>query len=151
MNTPTQDQLLNAAIMLDGAHPAVTAWLVRMAEQQAAEPNAVLVEGFGRVAILRGIAVELIGQPAAVPQGWRLVPETPTPKQIKAGDRAAWPFPCAQIYKAMLDTAPTQQALVQFNAAIDFAIEQGAEGAEFLRCWREGDTSDWPEFTGSKT
>ena len=38
MNTPTQDQLLNAAIMLDGAHPAVAAWLVRMAEQPAAEP-----------------------------------------------------------------------------------------------------------------
>jgi hypothetical protein len=38
-----------------------------------------------------------------------LVPLNPTPEQIKAGDRAAWPYPCAQIYKTMLDAAPTQQ------------------------------------------
>lgn len=48
----------------------------------------------------------------------------------------------------------------QFNATIDFAIEQGSEAALFLRHWREGDTEEWPEFddylathniTGSKT
>jgi hypothetical protein len=32
------------------------------------------------------------------------------------------------------------------QAVVDFAIEQGAEAAAFLRSWREGDTSDWPEF-----
>lgn len=50
MKHPTQEQLLNAAVKLDDAYPAVAAWLVRMAEQQAV-PNAVLVEGFGRVAL----------------------------------------------------------------------------------------------------
>jgi hypothetical protein len=35
---------------------------------------------------------------------------------------------------------------LEFNNAIDFAIEEGCGGAVFLRCWREGDTSDWPEF-----
>ena len=34
----------------------------------------------------------------------------------------------------------------QFNAAIDFAIEQGREAALFLSHWREGDTAEWPEF-----
>ncbi|WP_137917161.1 hypothetical protein [Hydrogenophaga sp. 2FB] len=34
----------------------------------------------------------------------------------------------------------------EFNRAIDFAIEQGVEAATFLRSWREGDTSEWPEF-----
>ncbi len=34
----------------------------------------------------------------------------------------------------------------QFNAAIDFAIGQGLEAATFLGAWREGDTSEWPEF-----
>ena len=37
-------------------------------------------------------------------------------------------------------------ASTQFNAAIDFAIEEGSGAAVFLRCWREGDTSEWPEF-----
>ncbi len=37
----------------------------------------------------------------------------------------------------------------QFMAAIDFALELGgAEGTYFLSEWREGDTSDWPEFKG---
>jgi hypothetical protein len=35
---------------------------------------------------------------------------------------------------------------LEFNNAIDFAIQEGCGGAVFLRCWREGDTSDWPEF-----
>jgi hypothetical protein len=35
---------------------------------------------------------------------------------------------------------------LEFNNAIDFAIQEGSGGAVFLRCWREGDTSDWPEF-----
>lgn len=38
MKHPTQEQLLNAAVKLDDAYPAVAAWLVRMAEQQATEP-----------------------------------------------------------------------------------------------------------------
>lgn len=33
-----------------------------------------------------------------------------------------------------------------FNAAINFAIGQGSEASEFLRAWREGDTSEWPDF-----
>ena len=35
---------------------------------------------------------------------------------------------------------------LEFNNAIDFAIEEGCGGAVFLRCWREGDTREWPEF-----
>jgi len=39
-----------------------------------------------------------------------------------------------------------------FNAAIDFAIELGAEGATFLHLWREGAwdelREDFPEFKG---
>lgn len=37
-------------------------------------------------------------------------------------------------------------AAAEFNRAIDFAIEQGSEAASFLRSWREGDVSEWPEF-----
>lgn len=48
-------------------------------------------------------------------------------------------------------TAPTPPKVddmqSQFNAAIDFAIQQGSSAAEFLESWREGDTSEWPEFT----
>ncbi len=38
----------------------------------------------------------------------------------------------------------------QFNAALDFAIAQGLEAATFLAAWREGDTSEWPEFENSQ-
>lgn len=41
---------------------------------------------------------------------------------------------------------PLTDANKQFNAAIDFAIEQGREAALFLSNWREGDTAEWPEF-----
>lgn len=34
----------------------------------------------------------------------------------------------------------------RFNAAIDFAINQGTDAGVFLEDWREGDTSEWPEF-----
>ena len=34
----------------------------------------------------------------------------------------------------------------QFNAAINFAIDQGIEAAVFLKAWREGDTAEWLEF-----
>ena len=34
----------------------------------------------------------------------------------------------------------------QFNAAINFAIDQGIEAAVFLNAWREGDTAEWLEF-----
>jgi len=37
----------------------------------------------------------------------------------------------------------------QFNAAINFAIEQGIEAATFLTAWREGDMSEWPEFVAA--
>ncbi len=43
--------------------------------------------------------------------------------------------------------APVDAMQSQFNAAIDFAIQQGSSAAEFLESWREGDTSEWPEFT----
>lgn len=34
-----------------------------------------------------------------------------------------------------------------FNKALDFALDTDcAEPLEFLRAWREGDTSEWPEF-----
>jgi hypothetical protein len=39
----------------------------------------------------------------------------------------------------------------EFNRAIDFAIEQGTEAAIFLRSWREGDTSEWYDFTPAPT
>ncbi|UZZ64553.1 hypothetical protein [Curvibacter phage PCA1] len=34
----------------------------------------------------------------------------------------------------------------EFNRAINFAIDQRSSGHDFLRAWREGDTSEWPEF-----
>lgn len=50
-----------------------------------------------------------------------------------------WPPPAPQ-------QKPLTDAITEFNRAIDFAIEQGIEAAVFLRNWREGDTSEWPEF-----
>ena len=41
---------------------------------------------------------------------------------------------------------PLTDANKQFNAAINFAIDQGIEAAVFLAAWREGDTVEWPEF-----
>lgn len=41
---------------------------------------------------------------------------------------------------------PVAEVSAQFNSAIDFAILQGSEAAVFLRSWREGDTTEWPEF-----
>lgn len=49
---------------------------------------------------------------------------------------------------AAAGASPVQpsQAL-EFNKAINFAIEQGVgAGIDFLVAWREGDTSEWPEF-----
>jgi hypothetical protein len=34
----------------------------------------------------------------------------------------------------------------KFNQAIDFAITQGSLAGFFLRHWREGHTTEWPEF-----
>ena len=46
--------------------------------------------------------------------------------------------------------APGKQPDVMlFNAAIQFAIEQGEEASEFLNAWRHGDTSEWPEFAAA--
>jgi hypothetical protein len=38
-----------------------------------------------------------------------------------------------------------------FNAAIDFTLDHEHGGMTFLRAWREGDTSEWPEFTEAKS
>lgn len=38
------------------------------------------------------------------------------------------------------------QMQAEFNRAINFAIGQGIGAEDFLRAWREGDTSEWPEF-----
>jgi hypothetical protein len=54
---------------------------------------------------------------------------------------------------ANYEKTPENQMLhgqnVAFNSAIDFAIEQGSQAAVFLRSWREGDTSEWPEFSAT--
>ena len=44
---------------------------------------------------------------------------------------------------------PLTDVYAQFNVAIDFAIEQRTEAAVFLRAWREGDISEWPEFNAN--
>lgn len=49
---------------------------------------------------------------------------------------------------ARLD-AEVKNAGAAFNAAINFAIEQGTEAAVFLNSWREGDTHEWPQFTAN--
>lgn len=46
-----------------------------------------------------------------------------------------------------MEEAQTVEPNAEFNAAINFAISQGWESAEFLRAWRAGDTSEWHEFT----
>ena len=53
---PTQEQILNAAIFLDGEHPEVAAMLVRMAEQpKATEPVAYInSNGIAREAGYKG-------------------------------------------------------------------------------------------------
>ena len=45
--------------------------------------------------------------------------------------------------------AEALSAQSDFNAAINFAIEQGPEAAQFLIAWREGDMSEWTEFSRS--
>lgn len=40
----------------------------------------------------------------------------------------------------------SSEDIYEFNRAINFAIEQGAEACHFLAAWREGDPSGWPEF-----
>ena len=39
-----------------------------------------------------------------------------------------------------------QQGLQCFNEALDFAIKQGLDGIEFLRCWREGNWNGCREW-----
>lgn len=41
---------------------------------------------------------------------------------------------------------PDAEMRAILQAVVDFAIEQGVEAAIFLRSWREGDVSEWPEF-----
>lgn len=54
---------------------------------------------------------------------------------------------CARCGGLVFDPVIQQPAgAAQFNAAIDFAITQGLEAADFLDAWRHGDTSEWPEF-----
>lgn len=38
----------------------------------------------------------------------------------------------------------------EFNRAINFALDQGSGAYDFLRAWREGDTSEWPEFKAAE-
>jgi|GEM_PF-7081903 len=42
----------------------------------------------------------------AAPEGWRLVPESPTEEMIKAGDAKTWVLPCNYCWSAMLSAAP---------------------------------------------
>lgn len=42
-------------------------------------------------------------------------------------------------------TVPNQ-IQAEFNRAINFAIEQGIDADDFLRAWREGDLSEYPEY-----
>lgn len=63
----------------------------------------------------------------------------PTAEAALAGAKPAEPEPWS-----VHEEAAAQRR--QFNAAIDFAVEQGIEADSFLRAWREGDTSEWPEF-----
>jgi FAD/FMN-containing dehydrogenase len=39
----------------------------------------------------------------------------------------------------------------EFNAVINFAIDQGIDAAEFLRAWREGNAEQWPEFDTARS
>lgn len=45
--------------------------------------------------------------------------------------------------------ANNEHARREFNRAIEFAISEGIGAADFLRAWREGDTSEWPEFAAN--
>lgn len=79
------------------------AWFDRETTQEAARYEAVLQ----RI----GAAPQPGAQPAGVPQGWRLVPDTPTQEMCQAGQEKAseWPrFPLriSPIYRAMLTAAP---------------------------------------------
>ncbi|WP_429951456.1 hypothetical protein ACQYWY_07055 [Comamonas sediminis] len=42
----------------------------------------------------------------AAPDGWRLVPESPTEEMIKAGNAKTWVLPCNLCWSAMLSAAP---------------------------------------------
>ena len=113
------------------------------------------------------VAKFMAPQPAQKePVAWKLVPVEPTEDMWKAVNKlddemAAGSYDgkgCSieQAWNCLLESAPATSlpaqrkpltdANAQFNAAIDFAIEEGTGAAEFLRCWREGNTSEWPEF-----
>lgn len=71
-------------------------------------------QGVGSVAILRDIAVDLLGQPVLVPQGWQLVPVEPTKEMLNAGaeDLRIRGLPlgllvgASECYRVMLNAAP---------------------------------------------
>lgn len=48
------------------------------------------------------------------------------------------------------DITGVNQLKAEFNRAINFAITLGFGADEFLRAWREGDTSEWPEFQAAE-
>jgi hypothetical protein len=50
-----------------------------------------------------------------------------------------------QLHKSNKLKRENESMRQSFNDAINFALDTD-EGLEFLRAWREGDTSEWPEF-----
>ena len=60
-------------------------------------------------------------------------------------DHMQYPQRLKDALRAALEQ-PAVDERAQFNAAIDFAIQQGTDADVFLNAWRHGDTSEWPEF-----
>jgi hypothetical protein len=69
---------------------------------------------------------------------------------VGSGGEPYWIHDAPKVGTDLYTAHPEHQGrgveLAEFNAAINFAIDQASEAANFLRCWREGDTSEWPEF-----
>lgn len=77
----------------------------------------------------------------------RLADELDGPVKTAYWEAAAELRRLAEVEAELDRLRDTNQAMQKaFNKAIDFAIEEGSGAAVFLRCWREGDTSEWPEF-----
>lgn len=141
MKHPTQDQLLNAAIILDGAHPEVAAMLVRMAEQpaQQQEPNSILVEGFWRVAMrklndlheqgyaINGVSIERTNDDGTVERG-----------AVTTGGMVLW-WP-AEAEQARMAEQPAQQGPVATASAwFALIVNAAAELEDASHCMRDED------------